>query len=369
MKKYLLVAAMLVAMPLAFTACNDNGDTNATQPATEATTAAATTEAPTTAPDGNDNGNDVVETPATGDRALADIWQPTGPITIITHVAPGGGMDVATRLFVDIARQYTDATFVVQNTTGGATMIASREVLALPADGYTIFGAAMSNVNNVVSHGFDQDIYIDGYYWISKIQRDPAAIIITEEARDAGMDFEGILQQARDMGGNQVWAVPVLGGNKHFEALMTWQAAGVEGEAVPFESGPLGAAAVLGGAAHVQMGNPFDTAGRELWVAAIASPERMVGFEDSPTFAELGFPELNDMHMWRGYAVRRGTPPEMIEWFQRLTYYISQNPEWVAYNAGNAIAPTAVFTEEFRAIIQDTIDTTEHWLRYLGLYE
>ena len=296
-------------------------------------------------------------------------WEPTRPITIITHVAPGGGMDVATRLFIDIARQYTDATFVVENVTGGATMIASREVLSLPADGYTIFGAAMSNVNNVISHGFDPAEYVDGYYWIAKIQRDPAAIIITNEARDAGMDFHGILEQAREMDGGQIWAVPMIGGNKHFEALLTWQATGTDGTAVPFESGPLGAAAVLAGEAHVQMGNPFDTAGRDLWVAAIASPERMPGFEDSPTFAELGFPELNDMHMWRGYAVRRGTPPEMIEWFQNLVYQVSQNPEWIEYNAGNAIAPTAVFTEEFRAIIQETMDTTEYWLNYLGMLD
>jgi len=296
-------------------------------------------------------------------------WEPTRPITIITHVAPGGGMDVATRLFVEIAREYTDATFVVQNTVGGATMTASREVLELPADGYTIFGAAMSNINNVVSHEFDQSVYVDGYYWIAKIQRDPAAIIITTEARDAGMDFHGILAQAEEMGGEQIWAVPMLGGNKHFEALLTWQTTGVEGTAVPFESGPLGAAAVLGGAAHVQMGNPFDTVGRDLWVAAIASEERVPGFEDSPTFAELGFPQLNDMHMWRGYAVRQGTPPAMIEWFQDLVTQVTSNPAWIEYNADNAIAPTAVFTEEFRDIIQDTMDITEFWLRYLGMLD
>jgi len=154
----------------------------------------------------------------------AAAWTPTRPITIVTHVGPGGGMDVATRLFVDIARQYTDAVFVVENITGGGTMIASREVLGRPADGYTIFGAAMSNVNNVVAQGESQEELIDGYDWIAQIQRDPGAIIITTEARDAGLDFNGIIEQARELGGRQVWAVPVLGGNKHFEVLMTWQA-------------------------------------------------------------------------------------------------------------------------------------------------
>ena len=359
MKKILVLLFAILMLSFAFTACANNQPEPPAQQETPVPQPTPT-EQPTTP--------EPVE-PGVHPTEIEVTWEPTRPITIITHVAPGGGMDVATRLFVDIARQYTDATFVVENVTGGATMIASREVLNLPADGYTIFGAAMSNVNNVISHGFDPDEYIDGYYWIAKIQRDPAAVIITNEARDAGMDFHGIIEQAREMDGGQIWAVPMLGGNKHFEALLLWQATGTDGTAVPFESGPLGAAAVLGGAAHVQMGNPFDTAGRDLWVAAIASPERMPGFEDSPTFAELGFPQLNDMHMWRGYAVRRGTPPEMIAWFQNIVYQVSQNPEWIEYNAGNAIAPTAVFTQEFRATIQDTMDTTEYWLRYLGMLD
>ena len=367
MKKFLKLMCVIVGvLVLAFvlTACNRD-EAPVVEPEVEAP---EPTPEPTPIPDAEDEDYD-----ENGEQdeyvAAAPSWEPTGPITIVTHVAPGGGMDVATRLFIDIARNYTDATFIVENVTGGATMIASREVLNRPADGYTIFGAAMSNVNNVVAHEFDRDDYIDGYYWIAKIQRDPAAIIITNEARDAGMDFHGIIEQAREMDGGQIWAVPMLGGNKHFEALLTWQATGTDGTAIPFESGPLGAAAVLGGEAHVQMGNPFDTAGRELWVAAIASPERLPGFEDSPTFAELGFPQLNDMHMWRGYAVRRGTPPEMIEWFQNIVYQVSQNPEWIEYNAGNAIAPTAIFTNEFREIIQETIDITEYWLRYLGMLE
>ena len=365
-KRAIITVFSIAAIALVITLSGCGADTAETAaPELPQPQAAAPAETPAPAPTPDATPDDM-----TPREHLASIWQPSGPITILTHVAPGGGMDVATRVLIEIAmREYTDAVFIVENMAGGATRLASSEALSRPADGYTIFGAAMSNVNNAVAHGWPIEQYIDGYYWIAKIQRDPAAVIITNEARDAGMDFEGILQQAIEMDGGQIWAVPMLGGNKHFEALLTWQATGTMGTAIPFESGPLGAAAVLGGEAHVQMGNPFDTSGRDLWVAAIASPERMPGFEDSPTFAELGFPQLNDMHMWRGYAVRRGTPPEMIQWFQQLIYYLTQNEEWIDYNAGNAIYPTAVFTDEFREVIQETMDTTEYWLRYLGMLD
>ena len=313
-------------------------------------------------------GQQEAATPAPAAPAEADgPWVPTRPITIITHVGAGGGTDVAVRLFTEIAREYTDATFVVENVTGGATMNASNAVLARPADGYTVFAMAMSNVNNVVSNDFDRSVYIDGYHWLAKIQKDPSAVIIRKSDRDAGMDFEGIIEDARNRPGQQTWAVPVLGANKHFEALMIWEATGVEGAAVPFVSGPLGAAAVLSGSADVQMGNPFNAAGRDLWVAAVASPERLAGFEDSPTFAELGYPELNDEHIWRGLAVRQGTPQAMIEWMEDLVTKVSAHPRWIEFNASNAIAPRAVFGDDFRRIVDRTVEVTEYWLDRLDM--
>ncbi len=299
--------------------------------------------------------------------AAAGPWTPTRPTTIITHVGAGGGTDVAVRLFVEIAREFTDATFVVENVTGGATMNASNAVLSRPADGYTIFAMAMSNVNNVVSNDFDRSVYIDGYHWLAKIQKDPSAVIIRKSDRDAGMDFHGIIEDARRRPGQQTWAVPVLGANKHFEVLMIWDATGVDGAAVPFVSGPLAAAAVMSGSADVQMGNPFNAVGRDLWVAAVASPERLPGFEDSPTFAELGYPELNDEHIWRGLAVRQGTPQAMIEWMEDLVTKVYEHPRWIEFNRSNAIAPRAVFGADFRRIVDRTIQVTEFWLDRLDM--
>ena len=41
--------------------------------------------------------------------ASAD-WAPKQPITIMNHVAAGGGMDLYTRKWVELAAKYTDAT-------------------------------------------------------------------------------------------------------------------------------------------------------------------------------------------------------------------------------------------------------------------
>jgi tripartite-type tricarboxylate transporter receptor subunit TctC len=312
--------------------------------------------------------------PDTSDPAASasETWSPTRPITIITHVAPGGGMDIATRKLIELARKYTDVTIVVDNQPGGGTLIASDAVLYLPADGYTIFAAAMSNVASVISLGRNRNHYIYGFEWIAQIQKDPGAIIITTAQKDAGVTFESLIEEAKELnaiGQRQNWVGPSVGGTKHIDAMVIWETVGIEAQWIPYDSGPLAAAALLGGQGVAQSGNPFDTIGRDLWCAAIAAPHRLPGFEDTPTFAELGFPELNEIHMWRGYAVKKGTPPEMIEWFQDLVAKITVDQEWIDFNAANAVTPVAIFTEEFTETIERTMAENEYFLRKLGLLE
>lgn len=46
--------------------------------------------------------------------------------------------------------------------------------------------------------------------------------------------------------------------------------------------------------------------------------------EDVPNYAELGMDSaLDEISMWRGYAVKKGTPVSMIKWFQDICDKVS----------------------------------------------
>ena len=46
--------------------------------------------------------------------------------------------------------------------------------------------------------------------------------------------------------------------------------------------------------------------------------------EDVPDYAELGMdPALDEISMWRGYAVKKGAPAYMIGWFQDICDKVS----------------------------------------------
>lgn len=292
---------------------------------------------------------------------------PTKHINLVTYVGAGGGMDVSCRKFVQVAAKYTNATIVVENRTGAGGIIAQDYVLGQPADGYTIYGTTLSNVATIISGEHDTAKYIDEFDWIALLIEDPVSVIITKKQKEAGVTFNSIMEEAKKMGGKQIWVGPSTGGTKHIDAMKIWEAYGVECTWVPFESGPLAMNALLSGQGAAATGNPFDTAGRELWNAAVASEKRLPGFEDTPTFAELGHPELNKAAMWRGFAVKKGTPDDVVKWIQDLCQKVTNDEEWIQFHAKNGINVVNYGREQFRSIIDANIKEFEFFLKKVGL--
>ena len=295
--------------------------------------------------------------------AGAEGWEPTKPVSIINYVAAGGAMDVSTRLFAQIASKYTDATFVVDNKTGAGGLIGMDYVLSQDADGYTIFAGTISNIAAIVANEESTEHYVWGFTWIDNIMADPFSIMVRD-------DFEGdlttLVEQAKADGNASIWCGPSTGGAKHVAALQFWNVLGLNPRWVPFESGPLALTAVLGGQGVATVGNPSDVNGRELKNLAIATNAKLPNFPDVPNFAECGYPELDKLSMWRGFAVKDGTPPEMIAWFQDIVQKVTEDEEWIAFFNEKSIVVRNEKTEEFEKTIQENIDD---YIKYLKQFE
>lgn len=293
---------------------------------------------------------------------------PSRPIRIVNYVGPGGLMDVTTRKFVEVAARYTNATFVIENRTGAGGIIGQDYVLEQPADGYTIFAATSNNPITVISGGHDQDRYLWGFEWFANLMVDPESVIT---ARDASITtFQQVVDDARAKSGSQIWVGPSAGGNDHIVAMRIWEALGIEAVWVPFQTGPLAMNALLGGQGVAYVGNPADTDGRPGLVnAVISSPTRLEAFPDVPTFGELGYPQLDNMIMWRGLAMRRGAPREAIQWWNNLVEQVTNDSEWVDYHARVGIQVVNWNTEKFEAHIREENAATERFLRRAGIID
>src|SRR5258708_2227908 len=71
---------------------------------------------------------------------------PSGQVTFVVPLPPGGTVDIIARALAEKLQSYTGQPFVVENVTGGNTMLAAERVARAPADGATLLVATSTTL-------------------------------------------------------------------------------------------------------------------------------------------------------------------------------------------------------------------------------
>lgn len=294
----------------------------------------------------------------TKEAASADAdWKPERPITIMNHVKVGGAMDLYSRKWVEIAAKYTDATFVVDNNSGASGLTAGEWVLSQDADGYTIFALAPTYLDAVIQSELECSEYVDGFEYIYNLMADPYCVLVPSNSEFK--TFKDLVDWGK--AGNLITLAEPNYGAKYIDAVQVFGEVGVETKTITYEGAKNVFAALLGGQTVASVGNPGDTVKYDVRALVIGNPTKVDGLEDVPNYKELGYSEaLDHISMWRGYAVKRGTPSKMISWFQDLCDKVSADQQWIDYMAANKLTVltdrTEAFTKTVEAEVVSTID-------------
>ena len=290
--------------------------------------------------------------------ALAD-WEPKQPITIMNHVAVGGAMDLYTRKWVELAAKYTNATFVVDNNDGASGLTAGEWVLNQDADGYTIFALAPTYIDAVIQSELECSEYVDGFKYIYNLMADPYCVLVPTNPEAGNPTFDTFAELVEWAKTNKLTLSEPNYGAKYIDAVQVFNEVGVDFQAISYGGAKKNFTALLGGQAIASVGNPGDTAKYEVKALVVGAPQRLASLPDVPTYAELGYSDaLDSIWMWRGYAVKAGTPDDMIAWFQDLCDKISADPEWIEYMEGQQLAVRTDRTEDFTQIVEDEVTST-----------
>ncbi len=289
---------------------------------------------------------------------------PRQPIKIVVYTGPGGLIDTTARKFTEIAKKYTDATFVVENQPGAGGIVALKRVLQMPADGYTLYACTKSNISKIVaSRGRS---YIESLDWIALLIADPECVITRTDA--AVSRWEDVLQDARARPGKQIWVGPDTGGLDHVMALKTWNQFGISGTWVPFKSGGHAKVALLGDQGTVYVGNPREALGNpDLRIAVVSSPERLDQFPNAPIFREFGTDGLDNEFMWRGFAIKRGTVPQKLEWYGNLFRQVTQDSQWRNHWQRGGTQCVYFDSQRFSNVVQRDADEFTRYLTEIGI--
>ncbi|MEA3287465.1 MAG: tripartite tricarboxylate transporter substrate-binding protein [Candidatus Marinimicrobia bacterium] len=285
---------------------------------------------------------------------------PEKPIKIVVYTGPGGLIDISARKFAGIASKYVDVNFVVENKPGAGGIVALKKVIQAPADGYNLYACTKSNIAKFVQVGGSE--YIDALNWTAMLMADPECVI-THGTQDLHL-WPDIVANALQNPGEQNWVGPAAGGLDHVTALKIWDAYGMDAKWIPFKSGGKALAALLGEQGVAYVGNPRDALGNaDLHIAAVSSPQRLSAFPDVPTFTELGMPGLENEYMWRGFALKKGTPPEVVQWYDALFKKVTADPDWISFWSKGGLDIKYVAEEAFTTLVHEDAKIFEYYLR------
>ena len=285
---------------------------------------------------------------AGGNKEAASSF-PEKPIKLVVYLAPGGAGDILARKFTDIASKYTDATFVVENKPGAGGIVAMEYVATTKPDGYTLMYMTKSNIAKIASASDMDPMTFD---WISLMQIDPECVI-TNNKTDV-VTWEQVVADAKAKNGNQLWLGPAAGGLDHVTAQAIWKKAGITAKWVPFASGGKAKAALLGKQGATYVGNPGEIIGKpDFSVAAICNDKRLPQFPDVHTFKELGIDGLENEIIWRGFAVKAGTPDNIIAWYDDIFEKVTNDPDWKATYEPQGNVLVHKTRDEFNKLVMD----------------
>jgi len=295
-------------------------------------------------------------------EADSSVAYPNKPITIVVHSKPGSSIDLMSRKIAEVARKYCKEPFIIENHPGTQGIVAMQFVMDKKADGYSLLGVTKSFLSTLIVN--KSDVVISDFLFLSNMISDPEAIITSKQSGFSTV--EDVVGNAKGLNGKQVWIGPGTGSRDHLMAMKCWEILKIKADWVDYKSGPQSVLAMLRNEAPIYVGNPSDIIGKDdLRVIAIAANNRLESLPEIPTFKESGY-DINES-MWRGFAVKKGIPPQAVQYLSGVLKKVSQDPKWIDYCRNVYSFPDFLDTKTFSEKIDNEMAETIIYLREVGL--
>lgn len=275
-------------------------------------------------------------------------------IEVVIHSSYGGGTDATARMMMIRTRRNLKADMTVVAKRGGSGASAQNYVMSRPADGCTVMALTQTHLYTMARG--KSDMKIDDIVGVARAMDDPTFVAVS--SKGPYKTLEDLIAASKDKPLN--WGVAQIGGTEHIGLANFAKAAGIKFKVVPFGSGAQMVQALLSGAIDATLPNVSEAGAQvedgSFAALAVMAPERLKDYPDVPTTWEKGF-EVSTSTT-RGYAVRAGTPPEIIEKLSKQMVKAMKHDVFAGYLANSGLDPetspaeTAVWDKQLKAEYQ-----------------
>ena len=286
--------------------------------------------------------------------AQAQPW-PSKPVRVIIPFAPGGPTDIIARLAGQKLSEILGQPFVIDSRAGAGGNIGTAVAAKTAPDGYNLMitsSAFAVNVTLSPGAGFDAE---RDFIPVANLAKQANLLFVNPDL--PAKNLAELLALAR--GAKLFYASPGSGTTPHLTAENLFNVTHKLGvTAIHFKGAGQSAGAVVGGEPKIGVGAvatplPFVKSGR-LRALAVSSATRIAVLPDVPTFAESGFPGVED-YTWIGMFAPAGTPPAIVQRLNETLNQMLRDPDLRERLAALAFEPGGGTPQAFAAYVKAEI--------------
>jgi tripartite-type tricarboxylate transporter receptor subunit TctC len=278
---------------------------------------------------------------------------PNRPVRVIVPYSAGGGTDITIRTIQEQASAILGQQLVIDNRAGGGTLIGTKAVEKATPDGYTVgvFDPAFI-INPTISTSADYDP-LTGFIPVSLISVTPLILVVPSST--PFRTLKELVDYAAANPGKLTYASPGIGSGGHMAMEQFCNAFKLKIVHVPYKGSGPGIVALLAAETNMLLAGsgitPFVQEGR-LRALAVTGAKRLSAVPDVPTFAELGYPNVN-VQTFAGMVAPAGTPQAIIDKLHNAVAIAVRTPAVAARLDQVGQIPVGSSPNEFRTFLQD----------------
>jgi tripartite-type tricarboxylate transporter receptor subunit TctC len=279
---------------------------------------------------------------------------PDKPVRLIVPAAPGGGLDVLSRLVAGKLSGYWGQQLIVDNRPGAGMAIGTAAAAKSPADGYTLLFVNDSLVINPLiapSVTFTWRDFAPIGQWVGT----PLMVTVSEAL--PAKTFTELLAHMRANPGRLNFAM--ADDNSRLASEFFKGLAKVEYTHVPYKGAAPSMNALMGGEADFSITDPVASINAsksgKVRLIAVTSAQRSKAFPQLPTVAESGVPGYI-VGTWGGMLAPAGTPGPIVAKLNADARRALAEPDVVAKFEGIGLEIRPGSPEDFAQVIRADSD-------------
>jgi len=287
-------------------------------------------------------------------NASSQSW-PSKPLRYIVPFPPGAFNDTLARTLAAELPKTLGQPVIVENRPGGNTLIGTEAAAKSPADGYTLFGAALpfAVVQSLYKTSFD---VTKDFAPITLAGVTPNLLVANPSVPFS--DVKGMIAYAKANPGKLNYASTGNGSSNHLSFELFKSMTGTFVTHIPYKGSAPAVTDLIAGQVQVMFDNtpnvlPHVRAGR-LKAIAVSSKTRTSLAPEIPTVDESGVPGY-DVGVWFGVLTVAGTPREIVQRLNTDMVKILASPEIRERFGNTGVEVVAGTPEQFSTFLKSEV--------------